>query len=76
MIGIIWVSLFEASNLVVDRSLNQADGKINLVVNENSRPDHSGGKKRLVGTFRRQEFCKYIRCIILEVSYRSKGHNL
>ena len=38
--------------------------------------DNSGGKKQLVGTFRRQNFCKCIRCIILEVSCRSKGHNL
>ena len=33
-----------------------------------------GGGKRLVVTFKRQEFWKFIGFIILEVSYGKKGH--
>ena len=36
----------------------------------------SGGGKLIVRPFRRQEFCKCIGCVLLEVNYGKKGHNI
>ena len=54
------------------RLLGQSDGKMNLMVGENNCLDISGGKKLLVFTFRRQELCKFIGCILLAVTYGDK----
>ena len=50
--------------------------KRNKAVGQKNHLDNSEGKTRLVCTFRRQEFCKCIVCIILSVTYENKGHKL
>ena len=49
-------------------------GKINEAVGENNFLDKSGGEKRSVHNFRRQELCKFTGCILSEVTYGKKGH--
>ena len=49
---------------------------MNLAVGEKNRIDNYGGKKRLVCPFRRQEFCKFIGCIISVITYGKKGHKI
>ena len=50
--------------------------KINEAVGEKSLLDKFGGKKLFVCPFRRQEFCKFIECILLEFTYGNKLHKL
>ena len=50
--------------------------QMNPSVGENNRLGISGGKKRLVSPFIRQEFLKCIGCIILIVTYGKKVHTL
>ena len=49
--------------------MNEAIGMKNLVT-------MNGGWERLVFRFKRQEFWKYISCIILAVTYGKKGKNI
>ena len=49
--------------------MNEAVGMKNCVA-------INGGWKRLVCTFKSQELCKCIGCIILAVTYGKKGHKL
>ena len=70
------VSVFEAYNSAVASLLLQADGKMNEMVGINNRIMMSGGKKQLVRPVTRQEFWKFIGCILSAVTYGMKGHNL
>ena len=76
MRGIIRVSSFEASNLVVTRGLDQAGVKTNEAVGMKNFLDNSGVNKRLVLHFRRQEFWKCIGYILSSVTYGNKLHKL
>ena len=74
--GIIRLFLFEAYNSVVFRVLGKADGKMNEVVDEKNLLDNYGRNKWLVRPFRRQEFWKFIGCILSAVTYGKKRHKL
>ena len=50
--------------------------KMNKVVTMKNRVTVNGGWKRQVKNFTRQEFWKYIGCILLAVTYGKKGRNL
>ena len=50
--------------------------KMNLAVGEKNCLDYYRDKKRLVCLFRRQEFWKFIVCILLTVTYGKNGHTI
>ena len=50
--------------------------KINEAVGMKNRLTMGGGGKQIVRPFRRQELWKCIGCVILEVTYRKKGHTI
>ena len=50
--------------------------KINIAVGEKNRLDYYCGKKGLVHPFRRHKFWKFIGCILYEINYGKKGHNI
>ena len=50
--------------------------KINEAVGEKNRLDKSWGKKLLVQNVTKNEFWKCIGCIILTVTYESKGQRI
>ena len=50
--------------------------KMDEAVGEKNRIENYGGRKRLVCPFRRQDFWKYIGCILSEVNYGIKGIHL
>ena len=58
------------------RVLGQADYKMNQVVGDINSIYMLVGRKRPVCPFTRNEFCKFIGCIILEVTFGIKGHQL
>ena len=58
------MSLFYASNSFLARVLGKEDGKINLAVGEKICLDNSGGRKKLVRTFRRHNLWRCIGCIL------------
>ena len=58
------------------RWLGQSDRKTNEAVGTNNCLTMTGGKRRLVRTFRRKELWKCIGCVILEFIYWKKGHKI
>ena len=58
------------------RWLGEAYGKINEAVDMNNSLTMGAGGRQIVCPFRRQEFWKFIGCVLLEVNYGNKGHKL
>ena len=57
--------------------MGEADEKkMNEAVGIKNRVTINGGGKRLVRNFKRQEFWKYIGCVLFSVTYGKKGHKL
>ena len=70
------VPISETSHQTVARRLGEADGKMNEAVTMKNRVILNGGGKRQVKKLTRQEFWKYIGCILSAVTYGKKGLKL